>query len=210
MADAPSDARCDIRMTFDEWRRVNDKPLFFLAPERIQHVLGDGVTIEMIYRSAGGKTRAPLGRDAIRRALEFQPSFLSKIVDIKNVINSLRADTFNVEHVIASVFSIPNLNADMKTAGLDDAAVGKKIGYSAQAVAAARDNYRVPLDFGLKVVGALEGKVPDQEVGRCLTIVGGGDRRFIKNTGNRDKPVYVFNADNLVMAPAAGHPWSRA
>lgn len=210
MADAPVDAQCDIRMSFDEWRRVNDKPLFFLAPERIQHVLGGGVTIEMIYRSAGGKTRAPLGRDAIRRALEFQPSFLSKIMDIKNVVNSLRVETFSSEHVIAAVFSMPHLNADLKKAGIADTTVAKKIGYPETAVAAARDNYRVPLDFGLKVLKFLEDKVPDQDASRCLTITGGGDRRFIKNTGTRERPTYVFDADHLISAPATGHQWARS
>lgn len=211
MADAPADARCDIRMTFDEWRHVKDKPLFFLDPARIQNALGDGLTVEQVYRGAGQKTKAPLGRDAVKRALEYQPSFLSKILDIKNVVNSIRAGSFDDEHVIAAVFSMPHLNADLSAVvGADNTEAGMATGYGEQAVIAAREHYRVPLDLGLKLLKFTSSKgATDQTIERCLTISGGGDRRYIKNLGVKERPIYVFGADHLVPAPVDGHPWQR-
>jgi hypothetical protein len=210
MAEAPPDAKCDIRMSFDEWRRTNDKPLFFLAPDRIQKVVGEGLTVERIYREAGSKTRAPLGRDAIRRALEFHPSFLSKILDIKNVINSLSSDSFEDELVIAAVFAMPELNADMKFAAISDEEMAKVTKYPKEAVIAARENYRIPLDFGMKLVGHLNKKgLSDRSLDRCLTITG-GDRKFVKNLGSKEKPEYVFGSDDLIGAPPMGHPWARS
>lgn len=209
MALAPTDAQCDIRMSFDEWRRIADKAVFFLSPERIQFVVNEGVTIEQIYRSASGKTSAPLGRDAIRRVLEFQPSFLKKVKDIKKVVNSLVPDAFDDCDIISSVFSMPHLNDDIKVAQVDDAQIAKATGYTVEAVISAREHYRIPLDFGLKIIQFLNGKAPDQTVERCLTITGGGDRRYVKTIGPKDKPVYVFGSDHLVPAPADGYPWAR-
>lgn len=209
MALAPTEAQCDIRMSFDEWRRIADKAVFFLSPERIQFVVSEGVTIEQIYRSASGKTSAPLGRDAIRRVLEFQPSFLKKVKDIKKVLNSLVPDAFDDCDIISSVFSMPFLNDDIKIAQVDDVQIAKATGYSVEAVISAREHYRIPLDFGLKIIQFLDGKVPDQSVERCLTITGGGDRRYVKTIGPKDRPVYVFGSDHLVPAPANGHPWAR-
>jgi hypothetical protein len=210
MAKAPLDARCDIWMSFDEWRRIKDKPVFFLSPAKLQNILGAGVTVERVYRGAGPIVKAPLGRDAVRRALDFQPSFLSKIVDIKNVINQVIPGSLEDADVIAAAFAMPRLNVDMKAADLTNSNLAAAIRYRPEAVQAARSHYRVPLDFAMKTMEYLrKAGVPIENVDEYATILGGGDRRFVMNVGSKEKPDYVFGQDDLVPAPATGHQWAR-
>lgn len=210
MAKAPPEAACDVRISFEEWRRIKDKPLFFLAPEQVHAVLGAGLSVEAVYKSASGKTKAPLGRDAIRRVLDLYPSVLSKVKDIKAVINSIYPRAFGDEHVIAAVFALPKLNDDLKRLRVSDAELATAIEYRREAVAAARDNYRVTLDFADRTVKFLNTRVEEPITLASYATVIGGDRRFIKNLGTADSSDYVFGAEDLRIAPESGHPWARS
>lgn len=203
MADGFTDAKTDVKMSFEEWRKLATRPVFFLEPSGVKEAIKGGVNVERVYKRAGELVSAPLGRDAIKRALDCQPTFLSKALDIKNVVNALHPGALGDEGVVAAVFALPKLKATLAGAGMDATGLAKATKYDVAVCQSAIDNYRVTLDFALKVVKALS--LPPT----AITILE-GDRQFIQNLGTKENPKYVFDMKNLVAAPAKGHPWARA
>ena len=202
---AVSEILFDVTLGFQEWKRVNSRPLFFLRPSAVQTAISAGINVERIYKNSAGRTRSPLGRDAIARALNCQPTLLAKADDIRVVINNIIPGTMGNKDIISAIFAIRNLKglATQKRVSIHD--LVKKSGYSEDVIGSIMENYRVTLSCALKVCSVL-GVTGVEEI-RSVISVANGDRFNVKNVGSSDQPRYVLNSENLLDAPTSGHPW---
>ncbi len=226
----PTD-HCDVRLERGE-RTILGEPLFFCPAAAVVAANFD-LGAATIAREVSAAQMAgvvhrddALGRVAIDNVLKCRPTSFRRLINTVNVINFIMMGRGHQDQllpsksIIAAVFRIRDFDRMLTELKLAPREVADAAKVDENFVESLRARYRLNLEPTLKILQAAKSnpKVRSSRWHEKLVkdglrsiVVDRVPRANVQRLGEEESngsPIYLLNQDNLVAAPANGHPWS--